>query len=254
MMIIAITQARMSSSRLPGKVLKPILGHPMIWHQLQRTLQAQQINKSIVATSNDSSDDVLADYLLSINQPVYRGSLNNVLSRYYECAKKYKAKHILRLTADCPMTDPSIIDELITQHLKQGNDYTHTEYFPLGISVELCTFEVLEAAYLEANKQSQREHVTLFIYQQPKRFKIGALRYKEDLSRLRWTVDYPEDFAFATQVYEALYPKNPHFTMQDVLGLLNEVPALGTINAHCIQNQVVLSPSSEEKTMTYLDE
>ena len=230
-MIIAITQARMSSSRCPGKVLKSILGYPMAWHQWERMQRAQSLDQSILATSIDSSDDPLAEYFTQNNQLVFRGSLNNVLNRYYECAQYYQATHVVRLTADCPLIDPAIIDKTVEYHLKNNNDYTSSSLFPVGMSVEVCRFKVLETAYYEAKLRSQREHVTLFIYQHPELFKLGKLLNKEDLSHLRLTVDYPEDFELVVQIYQKLYPQNPHFTMNDVLTLLKEEPELIKINA-----------------------
>lgn len=253
-MIVAITQARMSSTRCPGKVLKPLLDRTMIWHQWQRTEQAKSIDKFILATSTDKSDDSLADCFNLEKKLVFRGSLTNVLNRYYECARTYKATHIVRLTADCPLTDPVIIDKTVEFHFANNNDYTITHHFPVGISVEVCSFQALETAYYEAKLSSQREHVTLFIYQHPELFKLGKFSNKEDLSHLRWTVDYPEDFDFVSQVYKRLYPHNPKFNMQDVLHLLETNPELIEINKHMKHNEGLIKSLNEDRKMTYLDE
>ncbi|RUR13998.1 cytidylyltransferase domain-containing protein [Legionella sp. km772] len=252
-MIIAITQARMSSSRCPGKVLKPILGYPMVWHQWTRMQQAQSLDLAIMATSTDISDDPLANYFIQNKQEVFRGSLNNVLNRYYECAKHYQASHVVRLTADCPLLDPSIIDKVVEEHLNKDNDYTSTSLFPVGMSAEVIRFSALEKAYYEAKLRSQREHVTLFIYQHPELFKLGKLSNTENLSHLRWTVDYPEDFDFVLRIYQKLYPQNSQFTMEDVLSLLREQPELITINAHMEHNGLAKS-LAKDGTMTYLDD
>jgi spore coat polysaccharide biosynthesis protein SpsF len=175
-----------------------------------------------------------------------------VLNRYYECAKLYNAKHLVRLTADCPLTDPEIIDKTVEYHLKNKNDFTTTHLFPVGISVEVFTFKALEEAYFEAKLSSQREHVTLFIYSHPERFKLGKFSNKEDLSDLRWTVDYQEDFDFVSQVYEKLYPQTPNFTMLDVLHLLEKHPELIKINQH-MQHNGLLKSLNEDREMTYLD-
>lgn len=253
-MIVGITQARMSSSRLPGKVLKPILGHPMASYQLERTKRSQLLDKSILATSTDVSDNPLVDYFEQNNQPVFRGSLNNVLNRYYECAKLHNATHVVRLTADCPLIDPDLIDKTIEQHLKNGNDYTSTAGFPVGMSVEVFRFSVLEKAYYEAKLRSQREHVTLFIYQHPELFKLGHHTNTTNLSHLRWTVDYPEDFEFVSQIYQKLFPKNPQFSMNDVLSLLEKEPPLIKINAHMKHNEGLEKSLREDRMMTYRDE
>lgn len=252
-MIIAITQARMSSSRYPGKVLKTLFDHPMAWHQLQRTKRAKLLDRCILATSSDPSDDELANYFINNNELVYRGSLNNVLSRYYECAKQYNATHVVRLTADCPLIDPLVIDKVIASHLDNDNDYTCTHLYPIGISVEVCKFDVLKTAYYEANLRSQREHVTLFIYKHPERFKIGQLSYKEDLSDLRWTVDYKEDFEFVSRVYQALYPDNKNFGIADILKLLEQHPEFAELNSHFTKNEGLIKSLEQDSTMTYLD-
>lgn len=252
-MIIAITQARMSSSRLSGKVLMPILGYPMVWQQLLRTRCAKKIDNSIIATSTDPTDDVLATFLQQMDHSVYRGSLNNVLSRYYHCAKMFGAQHVVRLTADCPLIDPAVIDAVITTHLKDDNDYTSTLHYPLGMSVEVFKFDVLETAYFEASIRAQREHVTLFIYQHPERFKLGEVIFKDDLTNLRLTVDYPEDFQCISRIYEQLHPNNHQFALEDILKLLNEKPELRRINAHCIQNNAMLEAMKKDDLMTYLD-
>lgn len=250
--IIAITQARMSSTRCPGKVLQPILGYPMAWHQWQRMKRATSIDMSILATSTDSSDDVLADYFKAQNAQVFRGSLNNVLNRYYDCAKQQQASHIIRLTADCPLIDPVLIDNTVALHLKNNNDYTANSLFPVGMSVEIVRFSALEKAYYAAKLSSQREHVTLFIYQHPELFKLGAYRNDKDLSHLRWTVDYPEDFAFVSQIYQRLYPKNSNFSMDDILCLLEKHPELVRINQHMLHNGLINSLNKDRK-MTYVD-
>lgn len=252
-MIVAITQARMSSSRFPGKVLKPICGYPMSWLQWERTKRARLIDQCVLATSEDESDDPLSTYFIRNNQLVFRGSLNNVLNRYYECAKQYKATHIVRLTADCPLIDPFIIDKTIEYHLKNENDYTCNSRFPIGMSVEVFRFTVLEKAYYEAKLRSQREHVTLFIYQHPELFKLGQWINTHDLSQMRWTVDYPEDFELVSYIFEKLYPQNPCFSLNDVLTVIENSPQLIKINAHIEHNQGLLKSLNNDYKMTYLD-
>lgn len=246
-------QARMSSSRYPGKVLKPILDKPMIWHQWERTKRATSIDKLILATSTDSSDDVLAAYFTTRKESVFRGSLQNVLSRYYECAVLHQPTHVIRLTADCPLTDPGVIDDVVKTHLKQNNDYTSNQLYPVGISVEVMRFEVLQAAYQEAALRSQREHVTLYIYQHPERFKIGRVDSCDDLSHLRWTVDYAEDFEFVSRVYEALYPEHPHFDMQAILQLLKRQPELIQLNSHFQRNAGLIKSLENDGLMLASD-
>src|SRR3990167_911257 len=177
MEVVAILQARMSSSSLPGKALESILGKPMIWHQWQRIRRATKIDKFVLATSTDSSDDILAEFFLNQGEEVFRGSLDDVLGRYYHCALQHSPKHIVRLTADCPLADPTLIDKVVQQHLIEQNDYTSIggPTFPVGLSAEICRFEILQTAFKEAKFSSQREHVTLYIYQNPHKFKVQKI-------------------------------------------------------------------------------
>ena|SRR3990167_3778446 len=239
MKVLAILQARMSSSRLPGKVMKPLLGKPMIWHQWQRIQRAKHINQLVLATSIDESDNLLADFFLDQGIDVFRGSLNDVLSRYYHCALQYRPEHIVRLTADCPVADPTLIDEIILTHLNEKNDYTSTDGLthPLGLSAEICRFEVLESAYQQALLNSEREHVTLYIYQNSHQFKVKKIKNEINLSRFRWTVDHPEDFELITRIYEALYPQNINFETKDILNLLEKNPDWVLLNAHIPANE-----------------
>lgn len=234
MEVLAILQARMSSSRLPGKVLKPILGKPMIWHQWQRIQRAKHIDKFVLATSKDESDDILAQFFLDQGADVFRGNLNDVLSRYYYCALQYSPQHVVRLTADCPVADPALIDEVVLTHLTEKNDYTSIggSTYPLGLSAEICRFEVLQCAYQQALLSSQREHVTLYIYQHSHQFKVQKIKNETDLSHLRLTVDHPEDFELITRIYEALYSNNKNFNTEDILNLLEKNPDWALMNVH----------------------
>jgi spore coat polysaccharide biosynthesis protein SpsF (cytidylyltransferase family) len=234
-MILAILQARLSSTRLPRKVLKPILGKPMLLHQIERLQNSKMINKLVVATSNDDSDDDIVQMCINNNIEVFRGSLNNVLDRFYQCAKFYNPKHIVRLTGDCPLADWQVIDDVIQYHLDSNYDYTNGSVkpaFPDGLDVEVVKREVLEIAWNNATSLSEKEHVTYYINKRKSKFKIGLLHCKEDLSHLRWTVDELEDFIFVEKVYQNLYENNPYFLMRDVLELLDAQPELLKINSH----------------------
>ena len=234
-MIIAILQARMSSTRLPGKVFKPILGKPMVWHQWLRMKRSKLINQFVLATSVDFSDDQLVNYFQHMNEQIYRGSLNDVLDRYYKCTLNYKAEHIVRLTADCPLIDPDIIDQVITTHLTHKNDYTAVgKSFPDGLDVEVMRFDALEKAYLQAKTGDEREHVTQYIYKNPNQFKLGYITYSQNLAHHRWTVDHPEDFELIDLIYNGLFPTDPNFNMQDILDFLNHNPHLLRLNKHLI--------------------
>ena len=228
-MILAILQARVSSSRLPGKVLKPLLGEPMLLRQIERLKRARKLDRLLVATSTEVSDDALVTLCEERGIVCFRGSLDDVLDRFYQAARALGPDHVVRLTADCPLTDPVLIDEVIGYYLDGEFDYASNAIdatFPDGLDVEAFRFSCLEQAWREATLPSQREHVTTFIHQQPQRFRIGHYKAAIDLSHLRWTVDEPRDFELVSMIYESLYPANPDFSTQDVLDLLERRPEL----------------------------
>lgn len=228
-MILAILQARVSSSRLPAKVLKPLLGVPMLLRQIERLNRSRKIDSLLVATSTEHSDDPIEQLCGEHGIECYRGSLNDVLDRFYQAALLFKPEHLVRLTADCPLTDAKLIDEVIGFYLEGGFDYASNAIqatYPDGLDLEVFSFSCLEQAWREAVLPSQREHVTPFIHQQPLCFKVGHYKSATDLSHLRWTVDEPKDFELVTMIYEALYPNNPDFSTRDILGLLTRRPEL----------------------------
>lgn len=222
-MTVAVLQARMSSTRLPGKVMKPLAGRPMIERQLERLRRCETLERIVVATSDDPSDDVLAAHLESIGVPVFRGSLTDVLARYLGAARAFGIEgQMVRLTADCPLADPGVIDDCVRLHRELGVDYVSNgrrRTYPHGLDVEVFEVGALEIAGREATDPYDREHVTPFIYRHPERFSLGELVQATDESHLRWTVDTPEDFDFVARVYAALYPGKPDFTSDDVRAL-----------------------------------
>jgi len=237
-MILAILQARLSSSRLPGKVLKPILGKPMLLHQIERVQHSKKIDKLVVATSQDSSDNLIERMCLDNDIEVFRGSLNNVLDRFYQCAKKYNPQYVVRLTGDCPLADWEVIDKVIDTCLKGGFDYVATDLsLPDGLDAEIMTYKALTEAHKFASLPSELEHVTQYINKRPEKFKSGVLRFKEDLSDMRLTVDEPEDFILVEEIYQQMYNVCPNFLIDDVLRLLKNNTSLGKINAHFIRNE-----------------
>ncbi|HEY9857804.1 MAG TPA: glycosyltransferase family protein [Stenomitos sp.] len=238
-MILAILQARMSSTRLPGKVLKPILGEPMLLRQVERVRRAKSIDRLMIATSVGPDDDALEAMCRANGLECFRGSLDDVLDRFYQAAKTVRPDHVMRLTGDCPLSDPEILDRLTALHLTAGSDYASTSLeptFPDGLDAELMTFQSLETAWKEATLTSQREHVTPFLYQHPERFAIQVLRNETNLSSLRWTVDEPADYEFVKRLYEALYPQNPAFGMHEILAYLDGHPELTELNHHFERN------------------
>jgi spore coat polysaccharide biosynthesis protein SpsF len=228
-MIVAVLQARMSSARLPGKVMAPLAGEPMIVRQLERIRRARTLTKIIVATSRDASDDPLAQHLTLRGQLVFRGPLDDVLGRVTQAVRQHTAggscTHVVRLTADCPLNDPELIDEAVRLALNSRAAYTSNcerRTYPDGLDVEVIAADALFTAAAEATDRYDREHVTPFVRTRPERFPQAHVTQPRDRSALRWTVDTPEDLAFVRRAYEALLPRDPAFTSQDVLDWLGE--------------------------------
>ena len=230
-MILAILQARMSSTRLPGKVLRPLAGAPMVLRQLERISRAKRIDALVAATSQERSDDVLTEILEHNGVRVFRGPLEDVLARFVGALDEAGgADHVVRLTADCPFADPEVIDAVIARHLESGADYTSDtparRTFPKGLDCEAMTAAALRDADAEAKEPDEREHVTPYIYRRPGRFSIASVDQDRDEGDVRWTVDTPEDYAFASVVYDGLYPQTPAFTSDDVRAFVRARPEL----------------------------
>lgn len=239
-MILAVLQARMSSSRLPGKVLKPILGVPMLQMQIERLKAVTKIDELVIATSIDPTDDAIEGLCKAIGTPCIRGSLDDVLDRFYVSASKYSPSHVVRLTGDCPLTDPKLIDDLIRFHLEGQFDYSSNclePTFPDGLDAEIMRFLVLEEAWHKAKLTPEREHVTLYIHSRPLVYKLGSFKQKEDLSKLRWTVDEEKDFEMVRLVYENLYPQDKDFSTEDILNFLSKNPNVSRLNCHITRNE-----------------
>ena len=228
-MILGILQARMSSTRLPGKVLKDIHGKPMIIRQLERISRAKLIEQLVVATSQDSSDDKLAEVLAEHGVIVRRGPLSDVAQRFAEVIEEFRPKHFVRMTADCPLTDPEVIDLAISSHLKTGADYSSnglTRTFQHGLDVEVIRTEAFSKLLLQTLTPEEREHVTMGIYNRPSEFIINEVTQPIDVSDLRWTVDEPEDLVFVQTVYDSIVDSLPEFTTVDLMKFLAEHPEI----------------------------
>ncbi len=239
-MISAIVQARMSSSRFSGKVLQPILGQPMLARQIERIRLSATIDQVTVATSTEFADDPIASACTEMNVPCFRGSLDDVLDRFYRAAELTAADVIVRLTADCPLLDPDVIDATVRLFLSGAYDYVSNSLvptYPDGLDTEVFRRAALVQAHREATKASEREHVTSYIWGHPDKFRIGMLKNDRDLSAHRWTVDHPEDFELVTRVFEVLYPKNPAFRTKDVLEYLSSHPEVLALNSGHIRNE-----------------
>lgn len=219
----------------------------MVLREIERLSRSRHIDRIVLATSVDASDDGLYDVAREAGIDVYRGSLDDVLDRYYACAKEYGADHIVRVTGDCPVIDWRVTDNVIERHLAECNDYTHmTERFPEGLDTEVMTFAALERAYHAATRSSEREHVTLYFRNYPEQFHIGVVDCAEDYGDMRWTVDEPCDFALVETIYEQLYPTNNDFAMQDMLALFSEHPELQELNQSVIRNEGLQKSLAED--------
>jgi spore coat polysaccharide biosynthesis protein SpsF len=232
-MIVAIIQARMSSRRLPGKILAPLGREPMILRQLERIRRAR-VDRVVVATSSDASDLPLCAALERVGASYARGSLDDVLDRVYRAAIEHGARHVVRLTADCPLTDHRIIDRIVAAHLEQGNDYTSNTLrrsYPDGLDVEVASVVALERAWRECRDATLREHVMPYLYAEPGRFKLGNVAQELDRSYYRLTVDYPEDLDVVRCVFDELWPIRPDFSSAAMIALLDRRPDLVDMNA-----------------------
>lgn len=250
--VTAIIQARMTSARLPGKVMKEVLGRPLLSYVIERVRSCKYIKDIVIATTLNPEDDSIANfgYIERIN--VYRGSENNVLERFYEAATLFNAMHIMRITADCPLIDPDLLTVLIDYYFAENLDYaSNCDYptLPDGLDAEVFNFETLNYAHKHAVLPSEIEHVTPYIRNHPEKFKIGSWKYHDDLSRLRWTVDEAEDFEFVRQVIKILYPENKNFRMNHILELIHQRPTLTQINKHIARNEGLLKSLAEDEKL-----
>ena len=249
--VTVIVQARMTSTRLPGKVLLPLAGKPVLWHVVKRAAAADQIDTVVVATSREPSDEPIAVWCSENGVNCYRGPIDDVLERFHQAAAQFGAQHIVRITADCPLLDPSILNKLIEYYFQQPFNYCSLSgEFPDGLDCEVFTFEALQKARDYAKLPSEREHVTPYIYNHLAEFKIGHIAPFRGLAHHRWTLDRPEDYVFLQEVFDNLYPADPHFNSESVLALLKERPELAAINSHIIRNEGYARSLAEDLAFT----
>ncbi|HWQ83773.1 MAG TPA: glycosyltransferase family protein [Anaerolineales bacterium] len=257
---VAIIQARMGSSRLPGKVLLDIAGRPMLGWVIERTRRASLVDEVVLATTTDPSDDPVADYCQSNGYAYTRGSLGDVLDRYYQAAQAHQAEVIARVTADCPLIDPTLIDDVIGVFLgappriasrleireAENPESRLAPYpfdfaanrlpppfrrsYPVGLDVEVCSFTALERAWLEARQGFEREHVMPYFYSQPGRFRFVQLQHAQDFGSLRWTVDTAQDLTLIQEIFNRL-PDPLTCSWLDVLQIIQSDPSLSNLNA-----------------------
>jgi spore coat polysaccharide biosynthesis protein SpsF len=240
MRLVAIIQARMGSTRLSGKVLEDIHGRTMLARVVRRSMRSALIDKVVVATTKNKADDVIVSECESMGVSSFRGSEEDVLDRYYEAAKTFSADIVVRITSDCPLIDPEIIDRIVRSFLDRSPDYasnTIKSTYPRGLDVEVFTYDALEKAWNEASEDFQHVHVTPYIYQHLDRFKIFSVTCEENWSNYRWTVDTKEDLDLIRAIY-AKIDRDDDFSWKDVLELLKTEPNIAEINCHIRQKSL----------------
>ena len=234
--VIGIIQARMGSTRLPGKTLIDICGKPLLEHVLDRIQKSTKIDKIVIATTDNIEDKPIVDFSARRGISCFCGSEEDVLDRYYQCAKLYKGDIIVRITADDPFKDPEVADLIIEEILQDDKlDYVSNTIrltYPEGLDIEVFRFRALEKAWQEATSVLDREHVTPYIWLHPNLFKLKNIEYKKNLSHMRWTLDTPDDLVMTKAVYKELYKKGGLFLMKDVLDLMEKHPEIEELNAN----------------------
>ena len=235
----------MSSNRLPGKVLKLINGQPMIYRQIKRVLESTLVEGVIVATSVSSSDDELVEFLESENIKVFRGSLDNVLSRFLEITKEFNPINVIRLTGDCPLVMPKLIDQMVVQFEEKLPDYLSnclTPSFPDGLDIEIISSEAISRLESLNLSKMELEHVTLGVYNRPDLFRVLNFSTPINRSSMRWTVDYPEDLDFVRSVYSHFKGRESVFEYEDVLEFLRSNPEVVSEISASRRNEALLKP------------
>lgn len=243
MKTVIISQARMTSTRLPGKILKEVLGKSLLEYQIERLRRVKLADELIIATTVNNTDQAIVELCEKLGVKYYRGSEEDVLSRYYEAAQQYRADVVVRVTSDCPLIDPAVVDYIIEYYLANQNEYDYVSNtllrtYPRGMDTEVFPFRVLEEAHNKADKPAEREHVTPFLYDPAHAYKVAQITYNEDQSWYRWTVDTVEDFTLISKMLELLYPQNKHFSLEDGLDLVNRYPELKEINKDIQQKTI----------------
>ena len=240
MKVVAVIQARMGSSRLPAKVLITLVDQPVIQWVYERASRIPGVHEVVVATTTSVTDDALARWCEAHSIPVYRGSEEDVLTRYLECAQKYDADAVVRITADCPLLDPIASGNVVKAFLEaQPCDYasnTQPPTFPDGLDTEVISREALEISGREASQVFDREHVTAFVRGHPERFPSVSVVCEEDLSEHRWTLDEPRDLTFLSAVVERLRREHASGSMTEILNILAAEPGLSSLNAGIARN------------------
>jgi spore coat polysaccharide biosynthesis protein SpsF len=258
MKIVTIIQARMGSSRLPGKILLPLSDKPLLLRMVERVKASRHAGIVIVATTKDKSDDPVFALCISENIPVFRGHPINLLDRHYKAALKLKADAVVKIPSDCPLIDPEVIDKVLEYYISEQDkfDYVsnlHPASYPDGNDVEVMSMGALSRAWNEAYLPYELEHTTPYIWENPNKFRIGNVKWEtgKDFSMThRFTIDYLEDYIFIKTIYDELFPVKPMFTLSDILCLLESKPEIKEINEKYIGVNWYRDHLKELKTIT----
>ena len=250
-MIVAIIQARMSSSRLSGKIMLQACKKPLLQHMIERIQFTETVDKIVIATSTNYNDDVIEDFCKENKILCFRGSENDVLSRYKMVADIIRADIIVRLTSDTPLLDHIILDKVVKVYTKNKYDYVSNCFplprtYPDGMNVEVFSKKILDEMHYNAKKPSEREHVSLYVVMQPEKYKIYRVDYLKDVSHYRFNLDYELDYQLIKEIFENLYYENQHFTMEDVIKFLEENPSIFNINSKIKPYEGILKSFEDE--------
>ena len=230
--VTAILQGRLGSTRLPGKVMLPLSGKPVIQHVYDRVAHCRRIDRIIVATTTHPRDDIIARMFEGLGVSVFRGSGSDPLDRYYQAATDYGASDVVRIMADCPLVDPRVVDRVIDRYFAGGHDFCCLGGgFPCGLDTTVFSYAALALCWKNARRLSEREHVTPYMTNHPELFNLGVLEIFQELYHLRWTIDHQTDYEFMVKIYDALYRPGKIFLSLDVINLLEMQPDLVKINA-----------------------
>jgi len=241
----------MTSTRLPGKVLLPLGGEPMLARLVERLRRVRHADQIVIATTLNTNDDAIAALCDRLGVRCYRGSEHDVLSRYAEAAQAHAASVVVRITSDCPLIDPALIDQVIARHRVGDADYVSNMLpptWPFGMAIEVFSARALEEAHAEASQPAEREHVTPFLYGHPERYRVRNVASPIDLSEQRWTVDTPEDYDLVQRLFDAVYPKETEFNLADLLDVMQAHPEWLAINQHIRQKPSTAFQADEEST------
>lgn len=242
MTTVAIVQARMGSTRLPGKSLMLVAGKPMLVHVLQRLGASRRVDQIVVATSTAPGNEAIMQLAREMGVQDFAGSEEDVLDRYYQAARAARACTVIRITGDCPLIDPSVVDHAVALFLETGADYLRTSEFPRGLDTEVFSFHNLQRAWKETTRDYEREHVTPYFYRNPEKFNLKELVATEPIRRpeLRLCVDTEEDLALVREIFARLYvPPGRIFTTEEVIAALDKEPRLKQINARVVQKTLL---------------